>query len=178
MRFERGYARPMSRLLRASCCVFLLVGCASATANQPALAVVPPASIEIVPVSFQLWERVTIHNDGEVRLGVGLFGNLSADGRLVRSDGTLIATLAEDGMVRIGDSGAPAFRITQEGIHQALPITNGTEGPPAYYIDENTLVIGATNQTLPIEGFRRGAESETLFVASVIVGTREDVWNH
>lgn len=168
----------MSPLLRAWCCVFLLVGCAGATANHPALAVVPPASIEIVPVSFQLWERVSIRSDGEVRLGMGLFGNLSADGRLVRSDGVLIATLAEDGMVRIGDSGAPAFRITQAGIRQALPIANGIEGAPAYYIDGNTLVIGATNQTLPIEGYRPGAEPETLFVATVIVGTREDVWNH
>jgi len=167
----------MSRFLRAWCCVFLLAGCAGASANQPALAAVSPASIEIVPVSFQLWERVSISGDGSVRLGVGLFGNLSSDGRLVRSDGTLIATLSEEGLVRIGASG-PAFRVTLEGVAQALTIENGEEGPPAYYIDEDRLVIGATNQMLPIEGFRHGAEAETLFVASVIVGTREDVWNH
>lgn len=158
-------------------CFALLVGCAGASTPTP-VASTEPTAIEIVPISFRLWEPVAIDMDGGVHLGVGLFGNLSADGRLTRSDGTVIATLASDGSVRMGDATTPVFRITRDGIPQALPITNGEEGPPAYYMDDASLVIGATNQVVPVAGYRRGASDETLFVASVIVGTRDDVWTH
>lgn len=157
--------------------LMLLMGCASASTPRP-IASTEPMAIEIVPISFRLWEPVVIDVDGAVHLGVGLFGSLSADGRLTRSDGSVIATLANDGSVRIGEATTPAFRITRDGIPQALPITNGQEGPAAYYMDDASLVIGATNQVVPVAGYRRGASDETLFVASVIVGTREDVWTH
>ncbi len=160
-------------------CVGLLLlgagsaGCAGASAPVT-IAAAEPTAIEIVPVSFELRERVTIDNAGAVRLGVGLFGNLSSDGRLVGSDGTVIATLSRDGVVRIGDT--PSFRIASEGVPQAFPILEGHEGPPAYFMDESSLVVGETNQAIPVAGYRQGAADETLFVASVIVGLRPDAW--
>jgi hypothetical protein len=164
----------MTRLV-AWCCALLLAGCAG-THRPVVSATAAPATIEIVPVSFRLWELVTINHDGGVHLGIGLFGNLTSDGRLTRSDGTLIATLDADGMVRIAGAADPTFHITHDGVPQALPIVNGEEGPPAYYMDDASLVVGANNSSTPVAGYRQDAAAETLFVASVIVGTREDAW--
>lgn len=143
------------------------IGCGASNTTTSTTVSEPAAVVSVVPLSFDMVWHVDIAADGAVTFNQEAVGTLGTDGRLVAPDGSVIATLAADGLVTFAN-GERTARFVDAHLEGA-----SASDAEHFLIEGDVLVIN--DQRLAITGFQPGSEREVLFIA--LIATRAAIAN-
>jgi hypothetical protein len=123
---------------------------------------VAPSSDE--PVSWALFQPISIDRDGVVTMGERVWGTVS-EGTLVGRDGAAIASVGDDGYVTY-EGRRSDIRISGLEVHEHA-MTDRDER--TLRIEGDELVLGDDEERVPIEHLRPERIADVLLVSTAVI---------
>jgi hypothetical protein len=125
------------------------------------------------PVSWAFFEPMSIDRDGVVTMGGRVLGTLS-DGRLVGSDGALLASVGADGYVSF-EGEQTRTRISGLEVRE---VSDDGGADPVLRIEGDVLVIGTGRERMPVENLTPARTADVLLVSTFAVHAMAGAFRH